>query len=126
MDPCLYQFRDWKRRHLGQVALYMSLINILLVLSRARTSTMIVSDGLSVYSDFVSRLNSTLNSLPPSSGATHHRLEIVQRTKAAFFVVCSRSPRFIWSRSLTQQDVGRNLDFCGPGHFTHRKLGPSS
>ena len=38
-----------RRRHQGQAAQYMSLINILLVLSRARTSTMIVSDGLSVY-----------------------------------------------------------------------------
>jgi len=47
--------------------------------------------------------------------------ELAQRTKAAFFVVSCRSPRFIWSRSLTQQDVGRNLDFCGPSHFTHRK-----
>src|SRR5271168_58911 len=65
-----------------------------------------------------------MNSLPSSSGATHHHLEIVQRTKAAFFVVCSKSSRFIWSRSLTQQDVGRNLDFCGPGHFTHGKWDP--
>jgi len=85
---------------------------------------MIVSNVLRVCSDFVSQINSTLNSLPSSSGATHHRLEIVQRTKAAFFVVCSKSPRFIWSRSLTQQDVGRNLDFCGPGHFTRAKWDP--
>jgi hypothetical protein len=45
---CINSVTGKRRRHQGQASQYMDLINILLVLTRARISTMIVSDGSSV------------------------------------------------------------------------------
>lgn len=106
-----------RKRHRGQSLEYSMLINILLVVSRARTSTLITNEFLDISLEFSTRLNRSLHSLPRTTGAAHHRIELVPRRHASFFVVCERSPRFIWSRSLSHHEVGLNLDFGAPGHI---------
>lgn len=43
---------------------------------------------------------------------------LVRRGPRQFFIVCTRSPRFQWSRTLSHRDAGRNLDYFAPGHIT--------
>jgi len=106
-------------RYFDQSVVYSALVNTLLVLTRARTSALITHDEYAVCSKFVRRLNATLESLPRSLNARHHRIEVLCRTKTSFFVTCERSPRFIRSRILTHHQVGQNLDYAAPGHINH-------
>jgi len=66
----------------------------------------------------VARLAKKLNKAAGAAGASHHRIELVRRGPKTYFVTCSKSPRFNWNISLTHFDVGRNLDYFGPGHMT--------
>src|SRR5437773_6499860 len=74
-----------RKRHGGQSLEFSVLINILLVVSRARTSTLITNEFLDISLEFCTRLNRALESLPTSTGATHHRIELVPRRRASFF-----------------------------------------
>jgi hypothetical protein len=91
-------------------------LNIILVFSRARTSTLVDRDFLSEYKELVRRLNKVLKSV----GAEHHTLTIVRRgnggSKAPAFITCKQSPRFIWRSRPSTLDVGRNLDYIAAGH----------
>jgi hypothetical protein len=104
-------------RHVGQAQHFEALMNTLLVLTGARTSALLTNCVFEPCVDFVIRLNRTLDSIPKDLGATHHQLELVPRKSGLFFVTCKRSPRFNWSRDLTDYEVGLNLDFCGASHF---------
>jgi len=106
-----------RRRNIIHSVAFKVLLNILLVFGRARTSTLQCSEWFHLSKDFVGRLNSCLDLLPKSVGAAFHKLRIVPRRPRTFFVVSDSSPRFNWSRSLTHQQVGRNLDYCGVGQI---------
>jgi hypothetical protein len=90
-------------------------LNIVLVFSRARTSTIIQHQFLSVHTQLINRLNSLLKSV----GAERHTMTIVLRgtglSKPAF-ITCKHSPRFIWRTRLSTLDVGKNLDYFAAGH----------
>jgi len=108
------QLTPRRGRNLYQARLYDTLINIILVFARARTSALFANREINVARSFVRRLNSLLVSLP---NASHHTLEIVERSHATFFIVCKNSPRFIWKYPLSHREVGLNLDFAAAGHF---------
>lgn len=115
-----YVFADFDLDRLSWLPSYLEnsndlepLLNTVLVFARARTSTL-----QSIYSwhkveDLARRLNIAVD----SSGASHHRIELVRRGPMTFFVTCSNSPRFNWNVSLTHRDVGKNLDFLLQGIF---------
>jgi hypothetical protein len=92
-------------------------LNTILVFARARTSTLQGLYSWEKLEDFARRLNMAAD----SSGASHHRIELVRRGPMTFFVTCSNSPRFNWNISLTHCDVGRNLDYFAPGHILDPK-----
>lgn len=106
-----------KRRQCYHGTIFRDSLHILLVLTRARTSALLAIEFLELYSKLIKKLNSTLRSLPVNTGAVHHEIQLVYRRRATVFVVCKKSPRFIWNRTLTHRDVGFNLDFCGAGHI---------
>lgn len=101
--------------------MYHCLINILLVFSRARTSTLIYVDDKchpppsELYPVFVQRLNVILGLLPNGAGKWH-KLEIFRYNRTDWFVTSTYSPRFIWCYQLTHRQVGLNLDFFAAGH----------
>jgi ribosomal protein L36 len=110
-----------KRRQCYHAAIFQDLLNILLVFTRARTSALLSTEVLEPCSKFIEKLNFTLLSLPVKTGAVHHEIQLVYRRRRTVFVVCKRSPRFIWNRTLSHRDVGFNLDFCGAGHINIRE-----
>lgn len=89
-------------------------LDTLLVFTRARTSAL---HGLQYYKlchTLVIRLNTALSSV----GALYHRVELVRRGPAQFFITSTNSPRFSWNTCLTHRVVGQNLDYFAPGHLT--------
>jgi len=93
---------------------FVSLLNTVLVWSRARTATWL---GIEVYSG-VNALVESLNAVLDQSGedAAYHRLELVPRV-GQLFITCRNSPRFDWNSRPTHLAIGRNLDFFAPGHI---------
>jgi hypothetical protein len=105
----------------SQACAYHSLLNILLVFCRARTSTIInrVSydpSSLKTYQRFIARLNGVLDKVPNGNGRVQ-RLEIFRYTRAIWFVTAKDNSRFIWKRRLTHREIGLNLDYYGAGHL---------
>src|SRR5271154_821889 len=104
-----------------QSCAYHSLLNILLVFCRARTSTIINHhsydpSSLKTHQRFIARLNGVLDNVPDGNGRVH-RLEIFRYTRAIWFVTTKNNPRFIWKRRLTHREIGLNLDYYGAGHL---------
>lgn len=95
-------------------------LNIILVFSRARTSTLVAHSFLSEYKQLINRLNELLKSV----GAEHHLLTVVRRGNGGYmapgFITCKRSPRFIWRSRPSHRDVGRNLDYLAAGHCSRK------
>ena len=116
--PSYIEARTDKRgRNLRHNELYATLINIILVYARARTSTFFGNQDVQIIRDFVKRLNKSLFLTSSEfSGALHHKVEIVMRGHGGVFVTCSRSPRFIWKQHPTHREVGLNLDYAAAGH----------
>jgi len=108
------QLTPRRGRNLYHARLYDILINVLLVFARARTSALFANREIPIARSFVRRLNSLLASFP---NASHHSLEIIERSHTTFFIVCKNSPRFIWKYPLSHREVGLNLDFVAAGHF---------
>ena len=108
LAKCEDDWEEWEK--------FPDRLNIILVFSRARTSTLVGYEFLSEYKALVQRLNKVLKSV----GAEHHTLTIVRRgnggSKAPAFITCKRSPRFIWRLRPSILDVGRNLDYVASGH----------
>lgn len=104
-----------------QANMYHSLINILLVFCRARTSTIVIhtyseSSPSTIYCTLVNRLNDILDRVPNGEGRLH-RLEIFRYTRFIWFITTKYSPRFIWKRNLSHREIGLNLDYYGAGHL---------
>lgn len=99
-----------------QAVAFQVLMNTILVFTKARTATLLGNEWLDLSTDFVERLNRCLDLLPKSVHGKG-RLQIVPRKIQVFFIVYDDNRRFNWSRTLSHQDVGRNLDFCGQGHI---------
>ena len=93
----------------------LALLDVLLVFTRARTSAMFHMEDFQACRSFLSLLNAQLEETGPD--AIQHRLELVRRGPALFFITCKRSPRFNWNIHLTHIDVGRNLDYFAAGHI---------
>ena len=90
-------------------------LNIVLVFSRTRTSTIVEPQFLSEHTELINRLNSILRSV----GAEHHTMAINLRgtgISRPAFITCKRSPRFNWRVRLSTLDVGKNLDYFAAGH----------
>jgi hypothetical protein len=115
--PYVDSLTSKRMRNTMHAEIFSTFIQILLVFGRARTSTLLIDEWLEVSKDFIGRLNRSLGLLPKMAGASFHKLSVVHRRAATFFVVCDSSPRFNWSRTLTHQHVGQNLDFCGAGQI---------
>jgi len=90
------------------------LLDTILVFTRARTSALHGLEHWGICRALATRLNSVLASI----GASHHRIELVRRGPAQFFITCTHSPRFSWDFKLTHRVIGLNLDFFAPGHIT--------
>lgn len=102
----------------------VAIIDTILVFCGARTSCLHAMEFLSVCASLVNRLNSILATLH----LQRYELEVVRRGPVSvglwlFFVVRKRSPRFIWNRHLTHNEIGRNLDMFAAGHFERRPSG---
>ena len=116
--PQYIQERTTKRGHdYSHSHLYSVLINALLVFSRARTSALFCNLHYAACSDFVRRLNVILEGLPRVLRPLSHRTELVKRNQDSYFITCTKSPRFIWKRSLMHREVGLNLDYAAAGHI---------
>jgi hypothetical protein len=90
------------------------LIDVVLVLARARTSAMHSMEHFTACHSLATLLNAELQAI--GEEARYHRLEIVRRGSSLFFVTCVNSARFNWRTHLTHLDVGRNLDYLAAGH----------
>lgn len=66
------------------------LLNPILVVTRARTSTIQDMHTWEMLEDLAKRLNSALSAID----ASHHRLELVPRGTGSLFGTCSQSRRF--------------------------------
>lgn len=120
--PAFVDLHTSKRgRNVYHARRYDTLLNVILVFSRSRTSALFANGDLGLCEEFVRRLNSTLKTMPVECGALHHQIELVQRSNTTVFVTCRYSKRFIWKRRLTHREVGLNLDFAAAGH-----IGPPS
>ena len=93
----------------------LPLLDVVLVLGRARTSTLQGRKHLHACRSLVDALNSVLEDV--GGEALHHRLEFVPRGRGLFFVTCRNSPRFNWKTHLTHLEIGRNLDYSTAGHI---------
>ena len=90
------------------------IIDTLLVFTRARTSALHGFHHYRLCQTLVVRLNVVLRLV----GATSHRIELVKRGPAQFFITSTKSPRFCWDTRLTHRIIGQNLDYFAPGHIT--------
>ena len=100
--------------------IFSTLIDTVLVFTRARTSVFHNMRQHDICMSLTSRLNSVLQAID----ATHHSMELVRRGSNIFFITCSRRPRFIWKSRLTHREVGRNLDYFAAGHFLRPPFPP--
>jgi hypothetical protein len=112
--PKLSWLPEYVATHTSPRDLSNSLLNTILLFGRARTSALL--PRWHVVNDLVDRLNAAAQAV----GATHHLLEIDDDVlpRGMIFVVCRRSPRYKWTRPLTHRDIGRNLDYFAPGHWS--------
>lgn len=90
------------------------ILDTILIFARARTSALHGLEHWSVCRKLIAHLNSVLASV----GASYHRVELVRRGPAQFFITCTNSPRFSWDKRLTHRVIGQNLDYFAPGHIT--------
>jgi hypothetical protein len=102
-----------KGRNSIHETVYDSLINLILVFGRARTS---MYDTLATF-DVTRNLMLRLNDILTSVGAKEHHLEQVRRCNSCYFVTTTHSPRFNWKQQLTHREIGMNLDMFAAGHL---------
>jgi hypothetical protein len=107
-------------KDLSEAEVRRNLLNILLVFTRSRASTLIFLNTsrppmYKILKSFVNQLNSVLNLVPNGKGKPH-LLEIVRYNARVWFVTSRYSLRFIRKQKLNHREIGLNLDLYAVGH----------
>lgn len=104
------QLTPKRRRDFKHMELYDTLLNVLLVFSRARTSALLHLYPFEPASyKIVKGLISRLNGLLLDAKGQIHRLQIFRYDRQKWFIVNQFSPLFIWKRPLTVRETGLTL-----------------
>lgn len=105
-----------KTIRLNQLYIYTIFMDIILVMTRARTSSFHC-----YYRKFFTKIIKRLNGILESIDAKEYCLCIVSRCSedgSSYFITQKNNGQFIWKRDITWHEMAVNLDFYAAGRYS--------